>query len=375
MKKNPQKLILTAGPSITNLEKKYVNDAVSNGWNNDWNKYLLKLEKSFKKFFKVKYAIPTSSCTGGMHLILSALGVKKGDEVIVPDITWVATASVVKYVGAKPIFVDVNKDTWTMCPKSLENKITNKTKVIMPVHLYGHPCEMDKIMRIANKNKIHVVEDAAPAIGAKFNNKLVGTFGIASAFSFQGAKLIVAGEGGIILTSNKKLSQKIKQLASHGRTLKKNKNTFWIEKIGYKYSMSNIQAALCLAQFIRIKELIKKKRKIFNWYYSYLKSLKLVTLNKEVHPSKSVYWMTTLFIKESKKRMLASTLAKKLKEKSIDTRPLFPSISTYPMWTSKNKYFSKELSKYAINLPSGHNLNKKTIRYICQCLIKIIKSY
>jgi perosamine synthetase len=374
MIKNRKNLILTAGPSITSLEKKYVNDAVINGWNNNWNKYLLKLENSFKKFFKVKYAIPTSSCTGGMHLILSALGIKKGDEVIVPDITWVATASVVKYVGAKPIFVDVNKKTWTMCTKSLEKKITKKTKVIMPVHLYGHPCEMDKIMRIANKHKINVVEDAAPAIGAKFNNKLVGTFGIASAFSFQGAKLLVAGEGGIVLTSNKKLSQKIRQLAAHGRTLKKNKNTFWIEKIGFKYSMSNIQAALCLAQFNRIQELIKKKRKIFSWYENYLKNLKLITLNKEVHPSKSIYWMTTLFINKSKKRMQASTLAKKLKEMSIDTRPIFPSISTYPMWTSKNKYFSKELSKYAINLPSGHNLNKKTVRYISECLIKIIKS-
>ncbi len=373
IKKN-KNLILTAGPSITNLEKKYVNDAVSNGWNNNWNKYLLKLENSFKKFFKVKYAIPTSSCTGGMHLILSALGIKKGDEVIVPDITWVATASVVKYVGAKPIFADVDKKTWTMCPKSLEKKITKRTKVIIPVHLYGHPCDMDEIMRIANKYKIHVVEDAAPAIGAKFKNKLVGTFGIASAFSFQGAKLIVAGEGGIVLTSNKTLSKKIKQLAAHGRTLKKNKNTFWIEKVGFKYAMSNIQAALCLAQFKRIKELIRKKREIFGWYNNYLKNSKSIVLNEEFYPAKSVYWMTTLFIKKSNKRILASALAKKLKKMSIDTRPVFPSISTYPMWKSKNIYFSKELSKYAINLPSGHNLNKKTVKYISDCIMNIIKS-
>ena len=372
MKYSNKKLILTAGPSITSLEKKFVYDAVSNGWNNDWNNYLLKLENSFKKFFKVRYALPTSSCTGGMHLILAALGVGKDDEVIVPDITWVATASVVKYLGAKPIFVDVDKETWTMCVKSLSMKITKKTKVIMPVHIYGHPCKMDEIMKIANKNKIHVVEDAAPAIGATFKNKLVGTFGIASAFSFQGAKLVVAGEGGIILTSNSNLFNKIKQLAAHGRTLKKNKNTFWIEKIGYKYSMSNVQAALCLAQFTRIKELISKKRKIFDWYSHYLKDLKSIKLNKEVYPAKSIYWMTTIFIKDSKKRVTAYKLAKELKKQLIDSRPVFPSISTYPMWKSKNNFYSKEFSKYSLNLPSGHNLNRQKIKYISECLKKLL---
>ena len=367
-----KKLILTAGPSITNLEKKFVYDAVSNGWNEKFNGYILKLENSFKKFFKTKYAISTSSCTGALHLILLGLGVKKGDEVIVPDMTWVATASVVKYVGAKPIFVDIDKKTWTMCPKSIQQKITKKTKVIIPVHLYGHPCKMDEIMKIARNNKIHVVEDAAPAIGAKFKNKLVGTFGIASAFSFQGAKLVVAGEGGMILTSNSKLFKKIKQLAAHGRAFKKNKNTFWIEKVGYKYAMSNVQAALCLAQFNRLKELIFKKRKIFSWYNHYLNKVKCIKLNNENSPAKSVYWMTTIYLQKSKKRLLANNLAKKLKQKLVDTRPVFPSISTYPMWKTKNNYFSKEFSNYALNLPSGHNLSKEKVKYISNCIINIL---
>ena len=366
-------MILTAGPSITGLEKKYVNDAVSNGWNNNWNNYLLALEKELKFFFKSKYVIPTSSCTGGMHLILKALGVKKGDEVIVPDITWVATASVVKYVGAKPIFVDVDRNSWTMCPISLKKKITKKTKVIMPVHTYGHPCKMDEIMKVAKQKKIHVVEDAAPAIGATYKNKLVGTYGIASAFSFQGAKLLVAGEGGVIITSNTKLAIKIKQLAAHGRTLKKNKSTFWIEKIGYKYAMSNIQAALCLAQVKRIKELIAKRRKIFKWYSFYLKKFDNIQLNEEVYPAKSIYWMTSIFIKDSKKRVKAEYLSKKLKEKFIDTRPVFPSISTYPMWKSKNNFFSKELSKYSLNLPSGHNLKRRDVKYICEKIVEVLK--
>ena len=243
----------------------------------------------------------------------------------------------------------------------------------MPVHTYGHPCKMDEIMKIAKQKKIHVVEDAAPAIGATYKNKLVGTYGIASAFSFQGAKLLVAGEGGAVITSNSKLAVKIRQLAAHGRTLKKNKSTFWIEKIGYKYAMSNIQASLCLAQLKRIKELVAKRRKIFSWYSLYLKNLKKIQLNKEVYPAKSNYWMTSVFIKDSKKRLRANYLSKKLKERFIDTRPVFPSISTYPMWKTKNNFFSKELSKYSLNLPSGHNLKRKDIKYICENIIELLK--
>ena len=367
-------MILTAGPSITKLEKKYVYDAVKNGWNNNWNNYLNKLEYRFKEYFKVKYAIPTSSCTGAMHLILKALDIKKGDEVIVPDTTWVATASVVKYVGAKPVFADIDKDTWTICPKSVEKKINKKTKAIMVVHLYGHPSKMDDIKKISKKYKIHLIEDAAPAVGAKYNNQLVGTFGIAAAFSFQGAKLVVSGEGGMIITSNKSLNDKIKQLASHGRGNTKKKGAFWIEKIGYKYSMSNIQAALCLAQFERLDELIAKKRKIFSWYEKHFKNSEIVKLNKEVNPAQSIYWMTSIILnnKKMKKSIDGSSLSKILKKNGIDTRPIFPSISTYPMWKSKNNFFSKELGKYGLNLPSGHNLKKNQVDYIAKTILNIL---
>lgn len=368
-------MILTAGPSITKLEKKYVNDAVSNGWNNNWNNYLIKLENRFKEYFKVRYAIPTSSCTGAMHLILKALGVKEGDEVIVPDTTWVATASVVKYVGAKPIFADIDRSTWTICTKSLISKITKKTKAIIVVHLYGHPCNMSEILKISKKYKLFLVEDAAPALGATYKNKLIGTFGIASAFSFQGAKLVVSGEGGIILTSNKVLNSKIKKLAAHGRGGNGKKGTFWIDEIGFKYSMSNIQAALCLAQFERLDELIKKRRKIFKWYEETFNKNNKIILNKEKKPSRSIYWMTSIFlIKEKlKKKLNAKKLSKILKKKGIDTRPIFPSISTYPMWKTKNNYFSKELAKYGLNLPSGHNLTKSKINYIAKTINNIVE--
>ena len=245
----------------------------------------------------------------------------------------------------------------------------------MVVHLYGHPSKMDEIVKIAKKYKIHLIEDAAPAVGAKYNNKLVGTFGIAAAFSFQGAKLMVSGEGGMIITSSRSLNKKIKQLAAHGRGNNKKKGTFWIEKIGYKYSMSNIQAALCLAQFERLEELIEKKRKIFIWYEKNFKNSEKVKLNKEKKPARSIYWMTSIFIIKEKLKMKIDglTLSKMLKKKGIDTRPIFPSISTYPMWKSKNQFFSKELGKYGLNLPSGHNLKKSQIDYIAKSIKKILK--
>jgi perosamine synthetase len=240
----------------------------------------------------------------------------------------------------------------------------------MVVHLYGHPSKMDEIVKISKKYKIPLVEDAAPAVGAKYNNKLVGTFGIAAAFSFQGAKLVVSGEGGMIITSNSSLNKKIKQLAAHGRGNNKKKGPFWIEKIGYKYSMSNIQAALCLAQFERLEELVNKKRKIFSWYEKNLKNFNKVRLNKEKKPAKSIYWMTSIMLVKEKlgKKIDGLSLSKILKKKGIDTRPIFPSISTYPMWKSKNRYFSKELGKYGLNLPSGHNLKKSQIDYISKSI-------
>ena len=195
-------MILTAGPSITKKEIDYVNDAVTNGWNDNWNSYIVRLEEAFKDKFNAKHALLTSSCTGGMHMAARAMDIGEGDEVLVPELTWVATASAPYYLGAKPVFVDVDKDTWTIDLKSAEKYLTSKTKAIMPVHLYGHPSNMDEVMIFANKHNLKVLEDAAPAIGAKCNDKLVATYGSASVFSFQGAKMMVTGEGGIVLTND-----------------------------------------------------------------------------------------------------------------------------------------------------------------------------
>lgn len=361
-------MILTAGPSITKLEIDYVNDAVENGWNNNWNSYLLRLEEAFKDKFNAKHALLTSSCTGGMHMAARAMGIGQGDEVLVPELTWVATASAPYYLGAKPVFVDVDKDTWTIDLESAEKYVTSNTKAIMPVHLYGHPSNMDEVMKFAKKYNLRVLEDAAPAIGAKYNDTLVATYGDASVFSFQGAKMMVTGEGGIVLTNDDEIFAKIKQYSEHGRSRDPSK-TFWIETIGYKYKMSNIQAALGLAQFERLDELVSKKREIFSWYEERLSQYNNIKLNKEADWAHSIYWMTSInLLSESMNR---DDLMKKMKEDDIDTRPVFPTISKYPMWYSDcNNPNATAISSNSINLPSGHNLTKNEINLVCDSIIK-----
>ncbi len=364
----PKKMILTAGPSITEKEVEYVKDAAENGWNENWNKYINKFEAKFAGYTGSKYAMATSSCTGAMHLSLLALGIKKDDEVIIPDLTWVATASVVKYVGANPVFVDVDENTWTLDPQKLRKAITAKTKAIIPVHLYGHPAKMDEIMDIANEYDLLVLEDAAPAIGALFSGKYVGTFGNVGAFSFQGAKMVVTGEGGMIVTDDDLLMKKIHKVADHGRS-KTHWHAFWIDEIGYKYKLSNIQAALGLAQIERVNELIRKKRLIFNWYFSRLKDIEGLSLNKEAAWAKSTYWMTSIYLK-SEFRVNRDELIHLLKKDLIDTRPVFPKISKYPMWLEYNNPIAEHIGNNAINLPSGYNLSEETIDYICNRIKK-----
>ena len=363
-------LILTAGPSITEKEISYVNDAVSQGWNDQWNKYIIKFEETFAKYIGVKHAIATSSCTGAMHLALQRMGIGPGDEVIIPDITWVATASVVTYVGAKPIFVDIEKDTWCIDPESIKKSINSKTKAIMPVHLYGHPANMNEIQDIAQEKNLLVLEDAAPSLGAEYNGQKTGSFGHASAFSFQGAKIATSGEGGIFLTNDSSLYENVSKLGDHGRSLTK---PLWNDEIGYKYKMSNIQAALGLAQLERIDELVDKKRKIFKWYSERLDSISGIQLNSEKTNCKNIYWMTTIVLDKSF-NISRDDFIRKLKEWNIDSRPAFYPLSHMPMFETIHNPNAEHLSQNGINLPSGHNLSEDDINYICTVIKNILGS-
>jgi len=362
-------MILTAGPSITDLEIEYVNDAIRNGWNSNWNSYINQFEASFSEYIGTKHAVTTSSCTGSLHLALLALGIGPGDEVIVPELTWIATASCVAYVGATPVFCDIEETSWCLDPDTLEKCITDNTKAIIPVHLYGHPANMPVIMDIAKKHDLFVIEDAAPSIGATIDQQKTGSFGHISCFSFQGAKVLVTGEGGMLVTNNSELFSQVQYLGDHCRDSEK---VLWNTGIGYKYKMSNLQAALGLAQLERIEELVDRKRWINETYHHYLDDVTEVQVSTEKPRCKSIHWMTSIEIADiDNDRRLE--IIRLLKERNIDSRPVFYPISSMPMFASKpDNKVAYRVGHSSINLPSGHNISKEQIEYICKALITIL---
>ncbi len=361
-------MILTAGPSISAREVSYTLDAARHGWNHQWNRYIKEFDTAFGQYVGIKYALSTSSCTGALHLALAVLKIGPGDEVIIPDITWVATANAVAYVGATPIFADIELDSWCLDPKSFEAAITERTKAVMPVHLYGHPARMDKIMEIARKHNLFVIEDAAPAIGAEFRGQKTGTFGDFAAFSFQGAKLVVIGEGGMLVTNNDELYSKAYTLWDQGRV----PGTFWIEETGWKYKMSNIQAAIGLGQIERVDELIEMKRRIFSWYADGLTGVPHVKLHYEMPWARSIYWMSCILLDKSAE-ITRDELQRALKKHNVDTRPVFPAISQYPIWprTQQPKMAAQRVGGQALNLPSGVCLKREQVDYVCHCINEI----
>jgi perosamine synthetase len=358
-------LILTAGPSISGREAWYVLDAVRSGWNHKWSRYIQAFESGFAGYIGAGHALSTSSCTGALHIALLALDIGPGDEVIVPDLTWVATANVVAYVGATPVFADIEPDTWCLDPASFEALITPRTKAVIVVHLYGHPARMDRIMEIARRYKLRVIEDAAPAIGAEFEGRKTGTFGDFAAFSFQGAKLLVTGEGGVLVTNDDELYQKAFTIWDQGRR----PGTFWIEKTGLKYKMANIQAALGLAQLERVNELIEAKRRIFRWYAEGLDRVRGIRLNYEASWARSIYWMTSILLDETAP-VSREEMRTKLRERNVDTRPVFPAISQYPIWPVQQppQPVARLVGDRAINLPSGVCLKRSHVDYVCRAI-------
>lgn len=357
--------VLTAGPSISSKEVFYIDTAVRFEWNHKNSDSLINFERKFADYLGVEYAMATSSCTGALHLALNAVGLGPGDEVLVPDITWVATASAVMYTGATPIFVDVDPKDWTMDVDDLERKITPKTKGIIPVHLYGFPAKLDEICQIAEKYGLIVIEDAAPAIGAEVGNNKVGTFGSFGCFSFQGAKLLVTGEGGMLVTNDSKLYEKARKDQDHGRR----PGTFWIESLGHKYKMNNLTAAFGIGQLERVENQIERKRRIFDWYRENLSDLNCLSFQQPRPGSTSIHWMTSILVGQNSP-VSREVLVAHLNKEGIDTRPVFPSISEYPIWGYKPEApkVSQYIAKNGINLPSGVLLNRATIDRICNTI-------
>lgn len=366
----PKEKILTAGPSITKKEEKYVLDAVKNGWNFHFNDYLRKFEKKMAGYVGVKHALATSSGTGALHLSLLAMGIGEGDEVILPEISAVASANVVTFTGAKPVFVDVEEDTWCIDPKSFKKAISRQTRAVMPVHLYGHPANMDEINKIAKEHNLFVLEDACPSLGANYKGKKTGSLGDMAAFSFQGAKIVVTGEGGMLLTNNSRLFEKAAHIANLGRV--KEKGAFWHEIIGHKYAMSNLQAALGLAQLERIESLVSMKRKVFSWYKKRLDGIEGLSINIEREWAKNIFWMSSIVLKK-KFRVTRDELMVKLHQRNIDTRPFFFPFSMLPPYKTRvNNPVAYNVALNGINLPSGVLLKEEQADYVAKTVLEIL---
>lgn len=364
-----EKIVITK-PSISPLEIEYVNDAITNGWGPQCYEYLYRFEKEFATYQDTKYALATSSCTGAIHLALMALGVKAGDEVIVPEITWIASVEPILYIGAKPVFVDVLPDTWCIDPSAIKKAITSKTKAIIPVHVYGNLCEMDSIMDIAKKHNLMVLEDAAEGLGSEYKGKKAGSIGDAGVFSFHGTKTISTGEGGIIVTNREDVIERARILNDHGRNPKIGK-TFWMEEYGYKYKMSNLQAAMGCAQIERAEELVDRKRLIFTWYKELLKDTPC-QLNPELPETKNSYWMPTAIFDKSV-NFDREKLFTNMKVNNIDSRPFFYPLSSLPIFTPvPDNKVSYSIYSRGINLPSFHDLRVEQVELVCEVLKKYV---
>jgi perosamine synthetase len=361
-------LILTAGPAITSVERNFAANAAAFGWNAHHSDYLSEFEKHFARYVGAEYAVATSSCTGALHLSLLALGIGPGDEVVVPDITWVATASAVKYVGATPVFADVDLLSWTIDIESIKKVTTKKTKAIIPVHLYGYAANMPAIIEFASKKGLFVIEDAAPAIGTTIEGRAAGTFGQIGCFSFQGAKMLVTGEGGMVVTDSKLLYNRLRKLQDHGRV----PGTFWIDEIGHKYKLSNLAASIGLAQLTSVERQIHKKRLNNLEYKRELSSNSRIIFQEEIQNSRSICWMTSIIIPKVNR----TKLFEHLMLSGIDTRPTFPRISTYPIWGKGYKHaFSNadQIAEFGINLPSGVNITKEQIALISRTILEFLE--
>lgn len=364
------KKISFAGPWITEQEIEYVTEAARYGWYEKYDKYMKGFEDEVKEYLGVKYAIGTHCCTQALHLAAEALELKQGDEVIVTDHSWVATAHSIAYTGAKCVFVDIIPETLCIDPIAIENAITSKTKAIMLVHNFGIPADMDEIMSIADKYNLKVIEDAAPALGSEYHSKKCGSIGDIGCISFQGAKIAVASEGGVMVTNDKSLYEKACLYASMGRTDRK--ANFWSDALGHQYTIGSLPAAMATIQLRRINELVKNKRTIYGWYKERLQNNSKVQMVSEKEGTYANYTYPSIFLTDEVK-VSAQYVEQKLREYNIHCRTGFPQMSLFPMY--EHRYENPVAKKFydkGIVLPAAHNLLEEDIDYVCNKLFEII---
>jgi len=372
-------MIPVCKPWLPGKEKEYVNNAIETNWISSGGKYIEKFEESFAEFCGVKYGACCTSGLGALHLACAALGLKKGDEVIVPTFTMAASINAIIFTGAKPVLVDCDKETYCIDVDKIEEKITEKTKAIMPVHIYGHSCEMNKILELAKKYNLFVIEDAAEAHGAEYDGKLCGSMSDISCFSFYANKILTTGEGGMCITNNKELVDKIKKLRNHAFDVPRFTHT----EVGFNYRLTNIQAAIGCAQVENAKLLVEARRNVGRRYNLILRDMKGIILPVEKPNAKNVYWMYGIVLGDEIK-LTKEEVMEKLKEKGIETRSFFIPMNQQPAYVNKTvenvpdcsgKFpVADKISSRGFYLPSSSDLSDKEMIYIYDSLKEILEN-
>jgi len=363
-----------AGPSITSLEENFVIDALRNGWyGKDAYYYVEKFEHEFAKYHNRKYGLMTPNCTTALHLLLSGLGISEGDEVIVPDCTWIGSVAGITYLKAKTIFADIDPTNWCLTAESIEKCITPKTRAVIVVDLFGNMPDFDKIKLLCEKYNILLIEDAAEALGSVYKGIKAGKFGIGSTFSFHRTKTITTGEGGMLLIDNDELYERCKFLRDHGRA----PGTYFNTEVTYKYMHFNIQAALGYAQFQRIQELIDKKRWILNGFKTRLNNITDIQLNPEPEDGINGVWATALVFGKSHNISKEKAL-EEISKFNVPVRPFFYPLSSLPAFNQqeygkRNNPIAYDISSRGINLPCSLNLTSEDLDFYSDIIHKILK--
>lgn len=360
------KRISVAQPKLAGNEKKYVLDCLDTNWISSNGKYIAAFEESFARFAGVRHAVATNNGTTALHLALVVLGLQPGDEVIIPTVTYIATANAVRYCGATPVLVDVCADTMNIDPAAIEAKITPRTRGIIPVHLYGHPAEMDAINQVAGRHGLWVVEDAAEAHGAEVRGRKVGGLGTCATFSFFGNKIVTTGEGGMVTTNDAELAAKLRLFRGQGMDPARR---YWFQVVGYNYRMTNIQAAIGLGQMENIDAALADRSRIAGWYNEALAPLAgKIVLPATQSWAKEVYWMYNIFLADGTERERDAVMAK-LDANGIETRPVFYPMHVMPPYLESASYpVADTWAQRGINLPTHQDLTREDIQYVADAI-------
>lgn len=345
-------------PSLGEKETAYVLEAVRSSWVSSKGVFLDRFEREFAAYVGTRHGMATCNGTVSLHLLLAALGVGPGDEVVVPTFTYVASVNAISYTGATPVFVDADRYTWNLDPTLVAAAITARTKAIMAVHLYGHPADMDPLAEIAAERGISLIEDAAEAHGALYKGRRVGSLSRAASFSFFGNKVITTGEGGMVVTADDELAERCRHLRGQGVSPTR---TYWHDEIGFNYRMTNVAAALGVAQLERIDEILERKKAIAAAYVERLAGIPELTLSPQAPWAASVYWMYSILVPPADRDPLMAHLA----QNGVDSRPFFHPAHTLPMYRSERQFpVAEALGRSGINLPSFPDLTADELEVV-----------